>query len=251
MTGFLVRRRRGAHELGAREADLARRAASALLAADDRIREAAEEADFAEAELGAEATGRLRAALDTARRVLIDAFRLQRLNGEATPSSTQLTSARNARIIRACDWIEQTLDAETAALAQHVARARGTEMPETPVFMDAEPTKGAEETHQKDAAPGLTYVHLQLRERIEIADRRLEVARDLVATRSGRPGAEASARLALAEHLRADITLCLGGASDASERVATIVVIEPARRERLAAMAERVAELTDEAVELM
>ena len=59
MTGFRVKRRSGAHELEVHDADLAKRAGAALFAADERIRVAADELGFAEAELGAGATQRL------------------------------------------------------------------------------------------------------------------------------------------------------------------------------------------------
>ena len=55
MAGFWVRHRRGAQELEVRGADLAKRAGSALFAADERIRATVDELGFAEAELGSDA----------------------------------------------------------------------------------------------------------------------------------------------------------------------------------------------------
>lgn len=52
MVAFRVGRRRPAHRLEVQDAELARRAGQALVAADDRIRAAAGELGFAEAELG-------------------------------------------------------------------------------------------------------------------------------------------------------------------------------------------------------
>ena len=91
MAGFRVRRRRGAQQLDVHDADLAKRAGRALVAADERVRVTADELGFAEAELGADATTQLSEALVAVRRHLSDAFRLNRLNHDVNPrySSTR------------------------------------------------------------------------------------------------------------------------------------------------------------------
>lgn len=54
------RRKRDDHEVQAQDADLAKRAGSALVAVDERIRVTADELVFAETELGPDATTELR-----------------------------------------------------------------------------------------------------------------------------------------------------------------------------------------------
>src|SRR5687768_17254788 len=103
MAGFRVRRRRTAQELEVHDADLAKRARSALLAADERIRVAADELGFAEAELSAESTATASEALIEVRRHLNDAFRLNRLNHDAVPGTADEVRARYVRIVHECE----------------------------------------------------------------------------------------------------------------------------------------------------
>ena len=56
MAGFWGKRKRDDAELQAQDADLAKRADSALVAADERVRVTTDELVFAEAELGPDAT---------------------------------------------------------------------------------------------------------------------------------------------------------------------------------------------------
>ncbi len=67
MAGFWGKRKREQEELQAQDDDLARRAEQAIVAADERIRTAADELAFATAELGDEMTADFRAALDAVR----------------------------------------------------------------------------------------------------------------------------------------------------------------------------------------
>lgn len=124
MTGFWVRRRRDVQELEVHDADLAKRAGSALLAADERIRVTSDELGFAEAELGADATRQLGAALGTVRRHLSDAFLLNRLNHDVSPGTVDEVRARYERIVQLCESTEVMLDEQVSALADRIARAR-------------------------------------------------------------------------------------------------------------------------------
>ena len=124
MAGFRVRRRRDARKLEVRDADLAKRAGRALVAADERIRITADELGFAVAELGADATTQLSDALVAVRRHVSDAFRLNRLNHDAIPGTVDEVRARYERIVQLCEWVEDVLDEQTSALADRVGRAR-------------------------------------------------------------------------------------------------------------------------------
>ncbi len=136
MAGFRVRRRRGAQQLDVHDADLAKRAGRALVAADERIRVTADELGFAEAELGADATTQLSEALVAVRRHLSDAFRLNRLNHDAIPGTADEVRARYERIVELCEWAEDVLDEQTSALAERM-RGRGVHPRSSPV---CEPT---------------------------------------------------------------------------------------------------------------
>lgn len=124
MAGFWGRRKREEQELQAQDADLAKHAGSALVAADERVRLTADELAFAEAELGHEATAELSQALVAVREHLGEAFRLNQLNYDEVPDTAEELRTRNARIVQLCEWAEDLLDDRTAALADKIARAR-------------------------------------------------------------------------------------------------------------------------------
>ena len=124
MAGLWVRRRRGAQELDVHDADVAKRAGSALVAADERIRIAADELDFAEAELGFDSTEGLRKALVAARQLLSEAFRVNRTNHDPFRGTAEDVQARHARIVLLCQQAEHLLDEHVSSLADGVARAR-------------------------------------------------------------------------------------------------------------------------------
>lgn len=124
MAGFWGKRKREQEELEAQDADLARRARTALVAADERIRVTTDELAFAEAELGAEPTKDLRDALDSVRTHLAEAFHLHQLNHDEIPDTPEELRTRNARIAQLCEWAEDLLDDRTEALAAPIERAR-------------------------------------------------------------------------------------------------------------------------------
>ncbi|RZS64553.1 hypothetical protein EV187_2940 [Agromyces ramosus] len=124
MAGFWGKRKREDPELQAQDADLAKRAGTALVAADERIRVTTDELVFAEAELGPDATADLRTALTAVRRHLGEAFQLNQLNHDEIPDTSEELRNRNARIVQLCEWAEDLLDERTAALADKIARAR-------------------------------------------------------------------------------------------------------------------------------
>jgi hypothetical protein len=124
MAGFRVRLRRDAHRLDAHDVDVAKQAGAGLVAADDRVRVAAEELAFAEAELGDDAVTSASDTLAEVRRYLHDAFRLHRLNHEPLSGATDEARARNLRIVQLCERVVEVLDEQAAALGERVARAR-------------------------------------------------------------------------------------------------------------------------------
>ncbi|WP_243076942.1 hypothetical protein [Microbacterium sp. SS28] len=124
MAGFWGKRKRDRDEVEAQDADLARRARAALVAADERIRVTNDELVFADAELGPDATKDLRDALEAVRQHLGEAFHLHQLNHDEIPDTPEELRTRNARIVQLCEWAEELLDDRTEALAARIARAR-------------------------------------------------------------------------------------------------------------------------------
>ena len=125
MAGFWGKRKREEQEaLEAQDADLARRAGTALVAADERIRVTTDELDFAEAELGIGPTRELREALSSVRQHLREAFHLNQLNFDEIPDTPEELRTRNARIVQLSEWAEELLDDRTASLAEPIAKAR-------------------------------------------------------------------------------------------------------------------------------
>jgi hypothetical protein len=125
MAGFWGKRKREEEAaLAAQDADLARRARTSLVAADERVRLTADELDFAEAELGTGPTKELREALTAVRTHLSEAFHLNQLNHDEIPDTTEELRTRNARIIQLCEWAESLLEERTAALAKPIELAR-------------------------------------------------------------------------------------------------------------------------------
>jgi len=103
---------------------LATRAGSALFAADDRLRAAAEELAFAEAELGFDAIAQPTEVLAVARRQLSDAFRLNRRNRDVDAGPADEVRARHLRVVDLCEAVERVLDEQAADLAERMSRAR-------------------------------------------------------------------------------------------------------------------------------
>ncbi|WCD92507.1 hypothetical protein [Microbacterium sp. nov. GSS16] len=124
MAGFWGRRRREDEALAAQDADLARRAEQALVAADERIRTTSDELAFAQAELGDSLTADLGNALRSVRTHLGEAFQLHQLNHDEIPDTTEELRTRNARIVQLCEWAESLLDEKTGELAETVAKVR-------------------------------------------------------------------------------------------------------------------------------
>jgi hypothetical protein len=124
MAGFWGRRKREDEAQAAQDADLARRAQTSLVAADERIRTASDELEFAVAELGESLTKDLRAALEAVRTHLREAFTLHQLNHDEIPDTPEELRTRNARIVQLCDWAEDLLDEKTGALAESVSLVR-------------------------------------------------------------------------------------------------------------------------------
>ncbi|NQX04535.1 TPM domain-containing protein [Rathayibacter sp. VKM Ac-2856] len=118
---LLVRRARRRRAAAAEEAsidELATRAGSALVHADDAVRTSEQEVGFAEAQFGSDATGPFREALVTAKRLLGEAFALQQRLDDAQPETDQERRDGYGRILQLCADAEQVLDEKAAAFEE-------------------------------------------------------------------------------------------------------------------------------------
>lgn len=106
------------------DADLARRARTALVAADERIRATGDELAFATAELGESATEELKVGLAAVREHMTEAFQLHQLCHDHIPDTAEELRSRYARILQLCEWAESVLDERTSALQKRVELAR-------------------------------------------------------------------------------------------------------------------------------
>lgn len=111
-------------EQDAADAALSRRARTALVTADERIRATGDELAFAQAELGEPATAELRVGLDAVREHMGEAFQLHQLNHDHIPDTPEELRTRNQRIVQLCEWAESVLDERTDVLKERVERAR-------------------------------------------------------------------------------------------------------------------------------
>ncbi|HWI30468.1 MAG TPA: hypothetical protein VNT50_03190 [Microbacterium sp.] len=125
MAGLWGKRKREELEaLQAQDADLARRAKSALVAVDERLRTTDDELAFAVAELGEGPTRDLKEALTAVKHHLGEAFHLNQLNHDHIPDTPEELRTRNARIVQLCEWADELLDDRTTSLAKDIERVR-------------------------------------------------------------------------------------------------------------------------------
>lgn len=109
------RRRKAAEAVEASIDELATRAGSALVHADDAVRTSEQEVGFAEAQFGSDATGPFREALVTAKRLLGEAFGLQQRLDDTEPETDQERRDGYSRILQLCADAEQALDEKAEA----------------------------------------------------------------------------------------------------------------------------------------
>ncbi|PPG57991.1 hypothetical protein C5C69_13515 [Rathayibacter sp. AY1C7] len=113
-----ARKRRAQEAVEASIDELATRAGSALVHADDAVRTSEQEVGFAEAQFGADATGAFREALVTAKRLLGEAFSLQQRLDDAEPETDQERRDGYQSILQLCADAEQTLDERASAFEE-------------------------------------------------------------------------------------------------------------------------------------
>lgn len=200
------RRRRGTAAGGGAPAepieDLARRSASALVAADDAIRTSEQELGFATAQFGDEAAGAFAETLAQARRDLDEAFSLQQRLDDDQPDSEADVRAIHTRIIELCAHADSELDARAEefdrlrALEQNapeaLARVQQERLAAGPGLEGA--TTTLDRLRSSYAPEELATIgdnHDQAQSRLEYADERIAAAERAIAAGDGASAAVA------------------------------------------------------------
>lgn len=98
--------------------ELRQRANAQLIATDERIRDARQEVDFAEAQYGPEAVVELRAAVADAQADLAASFTVRQRLDDDEPESDQQREAMLREIVERTTRAQETLDAETARIRE-------------------------------------------------------------------------------------------------------------------------------------
>ncbi|MET3466850.1 TPM domain-containing protein [Microbacterium sp. 1262] len=199
----LVRRRRaGAGPGSARGAaaepieDLARRSASALVAADDAIRTSEQELGFATAQFGDEAATAFAETLAQARRDLDEAFTLQQRLDDDQPDTEADVRAIHTRILELCAHADSELDAR----AEEFDRLRDLEQNAPEALVRIQQERGAAGTGLDGAVASLERLRSayapeelatigdnpeQVRSRLDYADEQLATAQRAIAAGDG------------------------------------------------------------------
>lgn len=99
-------------------ATLARQANALLIATDERIRDAGQEVDFAEAQFGPDAVTDLRSAVVAAKEALATAFTVRQRLDDDVPEDELTRVAMLREIIERTTWAQETLDEGTEQIRQ-------------------------------------------------------------------------------------------------------------------------------------
>lgn len=177
---------------GVSTAELAKRAASALVATDDAIKTSAQELDFARAQFGDEATAAFAEALAHARTDLDQAFSLKQQLDDETPDTEEQTRAWNAQIVDLCTHANGELDEKAKDFDE--LRSLEQNAPEALARVQAlrggltgapEQAEAALATLQQAYAPAALATIVdnpaQATERLTFADERLRMAQQEIA----------------------------------------------------------------------
>ena len=214
-------------------AALARQANALLIATDERIRDAAQETDFAEAQYGPEAVVSFRNAVAEAKGEMVKAFAIRQKLDDATPEDEPTTIAMLQEIIQRTTRAQDRLDAETERIRELHDLER-----DAPKVLSELPTR-IEAVEKRLAAATATMSQLQayaesalapIRGNIEEAQKGLAGAREAVtvgndaAARDDRPDLAVATRTALegvtgATALLDEIDQVAAAIADAERRV--------------------------------
>ncbi|MGV9183011.1 TPM domain-containing protein [Arcanobacterium canis] len=103
---------------------LAQQASAALLDADDNLRSAQAELEFAQAEFGVDATAKFSSVLDSAQRDVHEAFMLQKLLGDDDPETPEEQREMNEKILAYAQSVQTALKEHQKAFSELRSLAR-------------------------------------------------------------------------------------------------------------------------------
>ena len=207
-----VRRRKAAREDEQALGDLARQAASALVATDDALKTSAQEVGFARAQFGEESTAEFEAALVEARERLDQAFHLQQQLDDDVPDSPEQQRAWLTEILALCEAASTALDEKAAAfdelrkLEQNAPEALARVQEERNAAVGRADAAAAQRdalaaTYDAAALAAVADNPEQARARLAFADERLAAAQAAIGAGDGAEAAVAirSAQQAIAQ----------------------------------------------------
>ncbi|MET0812553.1 MAG: TPM domain-containing protein [Microbacterium sp.] len=221
-------------------AELAQRAASALIATDDAIRTSEQELGFAKAQFGDAAAAEFESALQTAKENLNRAFTLKQQLDDATPDSEEQARAWNAEILSLCEAANTGLDEKAAAFdelrkleqnaPEAIARVQGERATVAAALATATTQLATLATsYAPEALATVADNPEQARQRIAFADEQLALAQESIGAGNGgeaavsiRAAEEAIGQAGLLENAIAK----LGGDLAEGEQNATALLAE-------------------------
>lgn len=211
---------------------LAREANALLIATDERIRDAALETDFAEAQYGADAVGSFRTAVSEARTELAAAFHVRQRLDDSTPEDEPTRIAMLQEIIERTSRAQDRLDGETARIRElrDLARDAPNTIVELPARIEAvEDRLEATEATMRHLRQYATSVWKAVEGNLEEARKGLAGARTEVTEGSRAAAAGDRSAVAVATRTAMEGISGAGLLLDAIDQVATSVS-EAARR---------------------
>lgn len=177
-------------------AELARRAASALVQTDDAVKTSEQELGFARAQFGDAAAAEFEETLTRAKANLDQAFSLQQQLDDEVPDTEQDVRAWNTRILELCESANAELDEKADAfdelrkLEQNAPEAltRTQELRATVAGGLAEATErlaALQATYAAEAVATIADNPAQAQQRIDFADERLTAAQQAIGSGDG------------------------------------------------------------------
>ncbi|MBF0671838.1 MAG: hypothetical protein IR160_04550 [Salinibacterium sp.] len=225
------------------KAAAARRANILLVQADDAVRDASDELDFALAQFGEERTRALAAVVASSKRRVMEAFELQQRLDDAIPDSEAQRRDWTARIVHLCESAQEELAAELQALDR--LREAERNAPETLAAL----RRRVEALQTQRTEAGVVWAELQrsyaptavasVSDSLDRADEELDQAREAIDTAAlaADPDGQASSSRATSDAIDA-----LRSGEDHARRAGHLLDAVRALREQLAAADAALAE---------
>jgi uncharacterized membrane protein YgcG len=205
---------------------LARQANALLIATDERIRDAAQETDFAEAQYGPEAVTTFRSAVTEARGQLAAAFTIRQQLDDSTPEDEPTRIAMLQEIVQRTTTAQERLDAETERIRElrDLERDAPNTLVELPARIEAvEDRLDASEATMARLRSFAEPVWGPVQGNLEEARKGLAGARDAVITGSTAVASDDTSDVAVATRTALEGITGAGALIDAIDTLAALV----------------------------